>query len=99
MSFEFIQKLPTPEEIRDEFAVPKHLQELKKERDKMISDVFTGKSDKFLVIVGPCSADHEDSVCEYVERLSKVNEKVKSIKLKFIYIFGGDLLKNLFRVS
>ena len=77
MSFEFIQKLPTPEEIRDEFAVPKHLQELKKERDKMISDVFTGKSDKFLVIVGPCSADHEDSVCEYVERLSKVNEKVK----------------------
>lgn len=77
MSFEFIQKLPTPEEIREEFPVPDSLKKLKKERDAMIKDVLTGKSDKFLVIVGPCSADHEDSVCEYVERLSKLNDRVK----------------------
>ena len=77
MSFEFIQKLPTPEEIREEFPISKSLQLLKMERDTMIKDVITGKSDKFLVIVGPCSADHEDSVCEYVERLSKLNDRVK----------------------
>ncbi len=77
MSFEFVQKLPSPEEIREEFPVPESLKKLKAERDIMIKDVITGKSDKFLVIVGPCSADHEDSVCEYVEKLSKLNEQVK----------------------
>ncbi len=77
MSFEYIQKLPTPDEIRFEFPLSKELTALKKERDAMITDVFTGKSDKFLVIVGPCSADNEDAVCDYVSRLGKVNEKVK----------------------
>ena len=77
MSFEYIQKLPTPDEIRDKFPLTKELAAIKAERDKMISDVFTGKSDKFLVVIGPCSADNEDSVCEYVTRLGKVNEKVK----------------------
>ena len=77
MSFEYIQKLPTPDEIREEFPLTKELAEIKKERDQQIADVFTGKSDKFLVIVGPCSADNEDAVCDYVSRLGKVNEKVK----------------------
>ena len=77
MSFDYIQKLPTPDEIRDEFPLTKELATLKAERDAMISDVFTGKSDKFLVIVGPCSADNEDAVCDYVSRLGKLNDKVK----------------------
>ncbi|MBQ6588077.1 MAG: 3-deoxy-7-phosphoheptulonate synthase [Butyrivibrio sp.] len=77
MSFEYIQKLPTPDEIRDRFPLTKELAAVKAERDKMISDVFTGKSDKFLVIIGPCSADNEDSVCEYVSRLGKLNERVQ----------------------
>ncbi len=77
MSFEYIQKLPTPDEIRYEFPLGKELTALKKERDAMITDVFSGKSDKFLVIVGPCSADNEDAVCDYVSRLGKLNEKVK----------------------
>jgi 3-deoxy-7-phosphoheptulonate synthase len=77
MSFEYIQKLPTPEEIRQEYPLGKDLTALKKERDAMIADVFTGKSDKFLVVVGPCSADNEDAVCDYVSRLGKINEKVK----------------------
>lgn len=77
MSFEYIQKLPTPDEIRERFPLTKELAAIKAERDQMISDVFTGKSDKFLVIIGPCSADREDAVCEYVQRLGKVNEKVK----------------------
>ena len=76
MSFEFIKELPTPDQIRKEYPVPDAIQELKKKRDQAISDVFTGRSDKFLVIIGPCSADNEDAVCEYVSRLAKVNEKV-----------------------
>lgn len=77
MSFEFIQKLPTPDEIREQFPVPERLAQIKQERDAQIRDVITGKSNKFLVIIGPCSADNEDAVCDYVNRLAKVNEKVK----------------------
>ena len=77
MSFEFIQKLPTPAEIKEQYPVPKDLAELKSKIDKDIADVITGTSDKLLVIIGPCSADNEDSVCEYVTRLAKVNEQVK----------------------
>lgn len=77
MSFEFVKKLPTPDEIREQYPLPSALAEIKKNRDSEIRDVITGKSDKFLVIIGPCSADNEDSVCDYVTRLAKVNEKVK----------------------
>lgn len=77
MSFEFIKKLPTPDEIRNQFPVPAHLAALKEKRDEEIRNVLTGKSSKFLVIIGPCSADNEDAVCDYVTRLAKVNEKVK----------------------
>ena len=77
MSFEFIKKLPTPDEIREQFPVPEKLAALKKERDREIRDVLMGVSNKFLVIIGPCSADNEDAVCDYVNRLARVNEKVK----------------------
>ena len=77
MSFEFVKKLPTPSEIRAQYPVPEKLAKLKDDRDRAIRDVITGKSNKFLVIIGPCSADNEDAVCEYVTRLAKVNEKVK----------------------
>ncbi len=77
MSFEFIGKLPTPEDIRKEYALPQRLVKIKEERDAEIRDVFTGKSSKFVVIIGPCSADNADSVCDYINRLAKVNEKVK----------------------
>ena len=77
MSFDFIKKLPTPDEIKEQFPLPKELAQLKEERDAEIRDVITGKSNKFLVIIGPCSADNEDAVCDYISRLAKVNEKVK----------------------
>ena len=77
MSFQYIQQLPSPEEIRDEFPLKKELFDLKKKRDAEIADVLAGNSDKFMVIVGPCSADNEDAVCDYVSRLAKVNDKVK----------------------
>ncbi len=77
MSFEFIKKLPTPAEIRESYPFPEKLAALKQQRDREIGDVITGKSNKFLVIIGPCSADNEDSVCDYINRLAKVNERVK----------------------
>lgn len=77
MSFEFIRKLPTPEEIREQYPLPANLVELKRKRDAEIADVFLSKSDKFLMIIGPCSADNEPAVLDYVSRLAKVQEKIK----------------------
>ena len=69
-------ELPLPADLKAEYPMPEKSKEIKKERDQEIRDIFTGKSDKFIVLIGPCSADNEDSVCEYVNRLAKVNEKV-----------------------
>ncbi|MGN0472365.1 MAG: 3-deoxy-7-phosphoheptulonate synthase [Lachnospiraceae bacterium] len=77
MSFNYIMKLPTPEEIRAQYPLSPRLQALKKERDEEIAAIIRGESHKFLVIIGPCSADKEDSVCDYISRLARVNEKVK----------------------
>ncbi len=77
MRVEFIRKLPTPAEIKEEFPLPASLAELKAERDAQIRDVITGKINKFLLVIGPCSADNEDSVCDYVNRLAAINDKVK----------------------
>ncbi|MGI6011444.1 MAG: 3-deoxy-7-phosphoheptulonate synthase [Ruminococcus sp.] len=76
MSIEFTKKLPTPEEIREEFPLTQRIIDAKMKRDAMIRDVLTGKSDKFLVIIGPCSADNEDAVCDYTNRLARVQEEV-----------------------
>ena len=77
MSFNYKSLLPTPAQIKAEFPLTPECVELKAARDKEIADVITGKSKKFLVIIGPCSADREDAVCEYMSRLAKVNEQVK----------------------
>ena len=77
MSFTFLNQLPTPAQIKEEYPLSKELTELKAKRDAMISDVICGKDDRFLVIIGPCSADNEDSVCDYVSRLTKIQEDVK----------------------
>ncbi len=76
MSFKFIEKLPTPDEIRTQYPLPQALAQRKAERDREIREVLTGKSGKLLVIIGPCSADNEDSVCDYVSRLAKLNDRV-----------------------
>ncbi|HIW42392.1 MAG TPA: 3-deoxy-7-phosphoheptulonate synthase [Candidatus Mediterraneibacter vanvlietii] len=76
MSFTFIRQLPSPDEVKALEPLSEEIKKIKAGRDKLIRDVITGESDKFLVIVGPCSADNEDSVCEYTNRLAKVQEKV-----------------------
>lgn len=77
MGFEFVKRLPTPEQIREELPLSKDLIRLKKERDKQVADVIMGNTNRFLVIIGPCSADNEDSVCDYISRLVKVQEDTK----------------------
>ena len=77
MSFEFLNQLPTPADIKRDYPLSPELRELKKHRDLMISDVITGKDSRVLVIIGPCSADNEDSVCDYVSRLTSIQEDVK----------------------
>ncbi len=77
MSFTYLKPMPTPEEIKEMLPVPNHVQEIKKQRDKEIADIITGKDDRFLCIIGPCSADNEDAVCEYIAKLSRVAEDIK----------------------
>ena len=61
---------------KEQYPVPADIAEMKAKRDQEIADVFTGKSDKFLMIIGPCSADNEDAVIDYISRLKKVQEKI-----------------------
>ena len=76
MTFKYITELPEVDQIISDVPLSKELQEIKAAKDVEIKDVFTGKSDKFVLIIGPCSADQEDSVCDYVNRLGKLQEKV-----------------------
>lgn len=76
MGMRLNETLPLPAELKAEYPLSKEIIAMKEKRDKEIRDIFTGISDKFIVLVGPCSADNEDAVCEYVTRLAKVNEKV-----------------------
>lgn len=76
MAMKINKQLPLPAELKREYPLPDALAQIKAERDREIRAVFTGQSDKFVVVVGPCSADNEDAVCEYVGRLAAVNEKV-----------------------
>ena len=77
MGFEFIKKLPTPAEVRSQFPINESIRKLKAARDQEIRDILSGKDDRFIAIIGPCSADNEDAVIDYISRLAKVQEKIK----------------------
>ena len=74
---QFIRKLPMPVEVKEQYPLTEAIKSIKKERDDEIRKIFTGESDKFLLVIGPCSADHEESVMDYTCRLSKIQEEVK----------------------
>ncbi len=76
MSIKINHELPLPEVLKAEYPVSDRIREIKQKRDEEIRDIFTGKKDKFIVLVGPCSADNEESVCEYTRRLKKVSDQV-----------------------
>ena len=76
MNMEFKRKLPIPKEIKEQYPVTAEIEKIKETRDKEIKDIFEGKDDRFVLIIGPCSADHDDSVIDYISRLRGVQEKV-----------------------
>ena len=76
MGMEFLRKLPIPKNIKEQLPLPDRFRALKEKRDLEIRDILSGRSDKLLLIIGPCSADCEDSVLDYISRLRKVQDKV-----------------------
>ena len=77
MSMNFKRKLPIPMEVKELYPVSEQDKKIKEERDREIKKIFTGESDKFLLVIGPCSADYPESVLEYIERLRKIQDEVK----------------------
>ncbi len=79
MDMNFIRKLPTPLELKTEYPVTKKIEKIKEKRDQELADIFTGKDHRLLLIIGPCSADNEDAVIDYISRLRDVQERVKDV--------------------
>lgn len=77
MQMEFIRKLPIPKELKEQYPIDDKLKKIKEDRDVEIKNIFEGKDDRFLLIIGPCSADREDAVLEYMTKLRDIQEKVK----------------------
>ena len=75
-NLKFIRKLPIPMDVKEQFPLKEEYAKKKILRDAEIADVFTGNSDKLLLVIGPCSADREDAVLDYISRLAKVQDKV-----------------------
>ncbi len=76
MKMNFHRKLPIPQEVKKEYPLSERMQKVKAARDEIISAVFDGSSDKFILVIGPCSADHSEPVLEYISRLRKIEEQV-----------------------
>lgn len=77
MNMEFKCKLPIPKDIKARFPVSKQSAEIKEKRDAELKAIFEGRERKLVLIIGPCSADNEDSVLDYISRLAKIQEKVE----------------------
>ena len=77
MEMEFLRKLPTPQELKEQFPVSTEVVAAKAQRDEEIRNIFEGKDDRLILVIGPCSADNEDAVIDYISRLRTVQEKVK----------------------
>ena len=77
MSFEYVREIPYPREILQAMPLSAELIEIKKKRDQQIKAVFTGDTDKLVLIIGPCSAHDEEAVCDYIARLARVQAEVK----------------------
>ncbi len=76
MNMNFKRKLPIPMEIKEQYPITYKLEQMKEKRDKEIKDIFESKDDRFILIIGPCSADNDDSVIDYISRLRTVQDKV-----------------------
>lgn len=79
MNMNFLRKLPTPKDIKNLYPLSEELEQIKDKNLEEVRNVFLGKSDKFILIIGPCSADREDSVLDYMKRLRTVQDKVSDV--------------------
>ena len=77
MKMHFHRKLPIPKEVKKEYPLTERMVAVKADRDEAIRSVFDGRSDKFILVIGPCSADHREPVLEYISRLKRLEEQVK----------------------
>ena len=77
MPMNFQRKLPIPQDVKQEYPLTEKMVQVKAERDEKIKAVFEGKSDQFILVIGPCSADHREPVLEYISRLRKIEDQVK----------------------
>ena len=75
-NLQFIRELPNPDTVKALMPVPSELKALKEQRDETVRNIFSGKDDRFVLIIGPCSADRQDAVLEYLHRLRKVQDQV-----------------------
>ncbi len=76
MNMEFYRKLPIPKEIKEQYPVTEEMARVKACNDEEMRKVFSGESEKFILVIGPCSADREDAVIDYIHRLRVVQDKV-----------------------
>ena len=76
MQMHFHRKLPIPQEVKKEYSLTEKMTAVKAARDESIRSVFDGRSDKFILVIGPCSADHSEPVLEYISRLRRIEEQV-----------------------
>ena len=76
MNMHFHRKLPIPQDVKREYPLTERMEKVKAERDEAIRAVFDGRSDKFILVIGPCSADHRDPVLAYIEKLRRLYEQV-----------------------
>lgn len=76
MNMDFLRKLPIPKQVKEELPITEEMAQVKAARDEQIQAIFDGSSDKFLLIIGPCSADHNEPVLEYISRLRRVADQV-----------------------
>ena len=79
MRMNFHRKLPIPQDVKKEYPLTERMAAVKAARDAQIRSVFDDSSDKFILVIGPCSADHSEPVLEYISRLRKIEEQVKAI--------------------
>lgn len=76
MQMNFHRKLPIPQEVKKDYPLTERMEQVKAARDESIRAVFDGSSDKFILVIGPCSADHKEPVLEYISRLRRIEEQV-----------------------
>lgn len=89
MSINLVKKLPTEEELKALIPLSDELRDIKVSRDEEIKKVFSGESDKFIFVIGPCSADSEEPVMDYIHRLKDVQDMVKDKIIIIPRIYTG----------